>query len=455
MALLSNPECVRKRIDIYESQVLNQYQREAVDILQEESMQPDCFLLPTVEGPPGTGKTLTGAAAVAKKLVTLCELGVGGRYIVLCFTHTACLQFKRALERIGIEKQDAVYLTPYSKDTNFEEGIVGCPPNLGGLQMGVIRWLGNRPVLITTLLGVIRATHAFKGKRVYLMIDEFSQVNAADFFACIRETRDLRPYQFSLLGDPLQLPVVTTQTHLRPNICTFLNPKSRGTSTIGLRIQYRMHRDICAAVNEMRKIFGEFPLVSDPSVEFRTLPELGYSYRPPREKNMREILDPNCPLILIDTSPLGYEDRSRKRPIFPGEATFAARIAVEAAKSYKKDGQPLIARILTPYIAQRDAIASRLPQNLSRKVTTIHKAQGAEYPLVIISFVRSNEQRFVGFLEDGLLAEQVYVGCSRAQAKLIVLMSFDTFIGGGHRMFQALGRAPSARILSARSETIG
>ena len=422
---------------------MNKRQLEAVEVLQRESLQQDYFLLPIVEGPPGTGKTLTGAIAVAKKLINLVREGRESRYLILCFTHTACLEFKNKLEEIGMDKMDAVYLTPYSKDTNPERGIFGVPPNLSGLQVGVQRWIGNSPVIITTLLGISRAIAAFKKKRIYLMIDEFSQVSAADFFACIQQVKDLRPYQFSLLGDPLQLPVVTTQTHLRPNICTFINPHGKGTETIGLKTQYRMHKDICNAINEMRRIFHAFPIEPADWVADRTLTKLNYEWKPPQDRILRKILDPDNPLVLVDTSYLGFEESKGREVKFLPEAKLAVKIAIEAAKSYTKNGEHLNPQILTPYSAQRNLISSMLPKECG-ECTTIYKAQGAEFPMVIISFVRSNPNRFVGFLDDGQLTEQVYVGCSRAKAKLVILLSFDTFFGGGHRMFQALERTSSA-----------
>jgi len=439
---LNNLDEIENNIQQKEEEFLNKDQLKAVEILQKESVQPNHFLLPIVEGPPGTGKTTTGAIAIAKKLSSLARRGRKGRYLVLCFTHAACLQFKKKLEWVGVKKTDALYLTPYSRDTDFKRGIVGAPPDLAGLPVGVQRWLGDSPILITTLLGISRAITSFWNKRIHLMVDEYSQVSAADFFACIYKAKNLNPYQLSLLGDPLQLPVVTTQTHLRPNICTFINPHGRGTSAIGLKTQYRMHRDICDAINEMRRIFHTFALRPADRVADRTLTKLNYKWNPPQDPTLRTILDPDNPLVLVDTGNLGFEDSRGREVKFEREAKLAVKIATEASRAYQKNGKPLRPQILTPYTAQRNCISSMLPKECG-ECTTIYKAQGAEYPMVIISFVRSNPSRFIGFLDDGQLTEQVYVGCSRAQAKLVILLSFHTFFEGGHQMFRALERTPS------------
>lgn len=448
--MLANLDVIERKVKEYEGDILNDDQLKAVDLLQQASLQPDRFLLPIIDGPPGTGKTTTGAVAVAKRLIYLHRRRREGRYIVLCFTHAACFQFKKTLEEeLGFHQMDVVHLTPWSRETDYERGIVGCPYNLRGLEIGAQRWLHRRPVLITTLLGVSRAISAFAGLRIHMMVDEFSQVSASDFFACVNQLKALRPYQFSLLGDPLQLPVVTTQTHLRPNICSFLRPSSRGTETRGLTIQYRMHEHICEAVNEMRRIFSAFPIRSADKVKDRTLTKLGYNWDPGATGlRFREILDPENPLVLVDTSDLGFEESRGREIKFIPEAKLATQIAIEASKSFSKGGEALRPQILTPYDAQRGEISSMLPERRG-KCTTIYKAQGSEYPMVIISFVRSNPERFVGFLDDGQLAEQVYVGCSRAQGKLVVLLSFDTFFEGGHRMFQALDHTKHAVEVSA------
>jgi hypothetical protein len=447
-----NLEQAERELEKIERDWLNPQQRKAVEVLQKESLQGDHFLLPVVEGPPGTGKTSTGATAVVKKLVVLNQSGAAGRYLVLCYTHVACLRFKDVLEKnLGIQPSDAVYLKPSfggPPQLDPDRGIVSCDPYLRGLPAHQVRWLQRRPVLITTLLGVRRALSVLSNRRIYFMIDEFSQISKADFFACVDQVRRNTPYQYSLLGDPYQLPIVTTQTHLRPNIFEWLKP--RGVKPVQLVKQYRMHEDICSTINKMREIFHSYPLESAESVRERTLTAMGYEWEPPQDPWMAEVLDPNSPLVLVDTSKLGYEEIQAGSIFFSREAELAARIALGATQSYHKGGTPLYPKILTPYNGQRDKIVELLPPPLRGEVMTIYKAQGAEYPFVIISFVRSNLNKFVGFLHESMLHQQVYVGCSRAQAKLIVLMSFDTFVEGMHGMFVALYNTPKAVKVEAK-----
>jgi hypothetical protein len=45
---------------------------------------------------------------------------------------------------------------------------------------------------------------------------------------------------------------------------------------------------------------------------------------------------------------------------------------------------------------------------------------------------------WIGFLKEPELRPLTYVACSRAQAKLIILLSFSTFLGHGYRDFEFL-----------------
>ncbi|GAI09243.1 unnamed protein product, partial [marine sediment metagenome] len=88
-----------------------------------------------------------------------------------------------------------------------------------------------------------------------MIFDEFSQINPALFFDVIYRIRSKMPDGFALLGDPLQLPVVTSQPRLETNIGTYILSLKNITS-IPLKVQHRMHEDICSAINSMRNALG-------------------------------------------------------------------------------------------------------------------------------------------------------------------------------------------------------
>ena len=318
------------------------------------------------------------------------------------------------------------------------------------------RRLRSTPILIATLHGSARVFN-FQ-TRPLIFIDEFSQVPPTLFFSTLSKVRQssYNPSGYVLLGDPNQLPVITTQPFLRPNIGIFIMSR-RNYEPYQLNLQYRMHQDICQAVNALREALHTYPLETHRSIQNRTLTSLGYSWdRNVCPEDFVEILDPNNPLVIINTDNLrGEEEVSLGgSKYFTNEARLAARIAEAFSSTYSdRNGQPFLPTILSPYSAQVGAIRSLLPQHLQNSCITIYKAQGREYPCVIISFARKNRYGWIGFLGEGGYGDvgmraQTYVACSRAMAKLVVLFSFSTF--RGHRDYDyLLEKSENALIIEA------
>ena len=303
--------------------------------------------------------------------------------------------------------------------------------------------------------GLLRAS------RIKVVIDEFSQINPALFFMIVSNTTERNWYPrggYALLGDPLQLPVVTTQEELSENIVGFI--VSRHLIRGGLNelvIQYRMHEEICNAVNRIREelSFGlrAVQLRPDSSIRDRDLERLEYRWMEERvfngqrldSRTLREILEPSKTFVVVNTDrlPGSLEDlrdeRTRTGSVRNvAEAEAAVDIAIAAYESYSRGAEHLSPTIITPYNAQVDIIRRmlRLRGFPGDWVTTAFRSQGRQYPFVIVSLVRNNPFRSIGFLEDIKLRAQIYVACSRAQAKLVVLMSRGTF--GGRPLYERL-----------------
>jgi superfamily I DNA and/or RNA helicase len=256
------------------------------------------------------------------------------------------------------------------------------------------------------------------------------------------------------------LPVVTTQEELLENIVEFI--RARHTIEGGLNtltLQYRMHEEICNAVNRMRQELSPWHdfarLQPSSDVRDRDLEGLGYRYaeeRVPqglclRREELKEILDPSYTYVVLNSDRLlgnNEEERTRSGSLRNiAEAEAAIDIAVAAHESYQAQEEGLAPTIISPYSAQVYEIKERLRTRhpsyyniLGNRVITAYSSQGREYPMVILSLVRNNPWRRIGFLEDEKLRAQVYVACSRAQAKLVVLMSKNTF--GGRPLYEEL-----------------
>jgi DNA replication ATP-dependent helicase Dna2 len=102
-----------------------------------------------------------------------------------------------------------------------------------------------------------------------------------------------------------------------------------------------------------------------------------------------------------------------------GSARLAVAIARECVQS---EGQSDV-RILTPYRAQRSAIAAALKSEglPTTMVSTVHRAQGAEHRIVVFDPVRPS----ASFVTDDEGRRLLNVGMSRAQARLIILLQHD------------------------------
>ena len=437
--------------------MLNREQQESIEsILQGWDSPSGEFIFPIVEGPPGTGKTTVGVLASALYR----EENRRPQIAYLCHTHYAADRALEAFIGLGLSSNDVLRVVDRGRGLSYQNSPLSnyyiAYNDVNELTPQQQRMLRNTPILITTLHGSGRVFNL--QTRPLILIDEFSQVPPHLFFSTLSKVRQSshNPTGYVLLGDPNQLPVITTQQFLRPNVGIFIMSR-RDYEPHQLNLQYRMHPDICQAVNALREALHTYPLETHQSAQNRTLTSLEYTFdRDACPEEFIEILDPNNPLVIINTDNLrGEEEVSLGgSKYFRSEARLAARIAQSFSFSYTdRNGQPLLPTILSPYSAQIGLIRSLLPQNLQNNCITIYQAQGREYPCVIISFARKNPFGWIGFLGEGGFGDvgmraQTYVACSRAMAKLVVLFSFSTF--RGHRDYDyLLDRTENALIIEA------
>jgi len=464
---LSNIDLIEERIEEQRKR-LNEEQRRAIRSILENPLLEDGFLLPIVDGPPGTGKTTVGAHACIYGILENIMEGV----LYVAPTNFAAQQAKETYERLGLRPSDVIWLNPKARIKDWNRGIIGTRWDLSDLGPDDIRRLRNVPIIICTpyMLGRIKKG-GLRSSNIKVLIDEFSQINPAVFFMIVGQTGAIREKYsrggYALLGDPLQLPVVTTQEELMENVVEFI--RARRTIEGGLNtltLQYRMHEEICNAVNRMRQELSPWHdfawLQPSNDVRNRDLESLGYEYAEERvpdglclsREELREILDPSYALVIINTDKLpgnNDEERTRSGSLRNiAEAEVAIDIAIAAYESYQAQEGRLMPTIISPYSAQVNEIKERLRticpshyDDLGNRVITAYSSQGREYPMVIVSLVRNNPQRRIGFLEDEKLRAQVYVACSRAQAKLIVLMSRDTF--GGRPLYEELANVGTSQ----------
>jgi len=417
-------------------------QRKAVDAMLEDYLGDTYFVLPIVDGPPGTGKTHTGVLAAGRYVL---QDAYKNKVLYTAYTNFALDNAKEALEKLGFPRHDVIRLLPSPGFRDWSNGKVGCRWDLLDLSYNDIRRLQEAPFILCTPFMLGRMERL--GGRRKIIVDEFSQIDVPTFIMILGQTKKFNPDGFALLGDPLQLPVVTTQENLHENIVRFIRTK-KSFEPHTLLVQHRMHEAICEAVNNMRReLASEFAasspgdLVPSDKVKTRGMEELGYKWNRHEAGEFEQILDPSFPLVIYNTDGQEYEEQSRTGSWYhQREAGLAVEIAKAAHRSYTKDGGHFVPKIITPYCAQVYRIKAML-ESLPEVTTTVYRFQGREHPMVIVSMVRNNEKGDIGFLDMPMLRGQGYVSVSRAQAKMIVLMSKHTF--SSHPIFDALTKTKS------------
>ena len=201
--------------------------------------------------------------------------------------------------------------------------------------------------------------------------------------------------------------------------------KAHPDSVAMLCMQYRMNAEIMALSNalvyEGRLSCGSkdvacarliFPSC-DQKKDCATDNEVGMAAM------LEAIIDPSRPCVFVDTDPVHAEE-SRTDTLVENEAEAAwvARI-IDALRQAGVQGTDV--GVLTPYRQQskrlRDACAST-------EVLTIDQAQGRDWPVVLVSLVRSNTAHVAGeLLRD---RRRVNVMVTRAKTKLILVGSQST-----------------------------
>ncbi|XP_074599433.1 DNA-binding protein SMUBP-2-like [Brevipalpus obovatus] len=182
-----------------------------------------------------------------------------------------------------------------------------------------------------------------------------------------------------------------------------------------LTVQYRMHQSI---MEWSSKSFYSNHLQADDSVRTHLLGDIVPSIS-------------TCPaLSMIDTAgcdmmELDLEDEESK-----GNENEADIVAVYTKSLIEKGVDPAIIGIITPYNLQVELIRLRLSAEYpSLEIKSVDGFQGREKEVIILSLVRSNEERRAGFLAD---YRRINVAVTRARRHLAVICDSETVSSEPH-----------------------
>ena len=184
-----------------------------------------------------------------------------------------------------------------------------------------------------------------------------------------------------------------------------------------LEVQYRMNETIMDFPN---RLMYDGRLKADESVARRSLDLKGSSVF----GDLKEILDPRSPVVFLDTAKLDADENLPPRSTSYENPVEAERIA-EIAKVLVKAGiNEADIGIITPYLSQVKRIRKLLEKSeVSIETKSVDGFQGREKEVILISFVRANLAKEIGFVKD---RRRLNVAMTRAKTKLIMIGHMPT-----------------------------
>ncbi|KAL4263666.1 Coronaviruses polyprotein 1ab [Pleurotus pulmonarius] len=193
-----------------------------------------------------------------------------------------------------------------------------------------------------------------------------------------------------------------------------------------LTIQYRMHEQICAFPS---KTLYHSKLKSHSSVAGHLLRDLPNTHAD-SEEDEKDILA--TPVVFFDTSGCEYYER------VDGDGDEGSRSNENEAMVVKQWVDKLVSAgvlpeqiaVITPYQAQVTLLSTLLRpvHGQSLEIGTVDGMQGREKEAVVISLVRSNDKREVGFLKE---KRRLNVAMTRSKRSLCVVGDSSTICHGG------------------------
>jgi DNA replication ATP-dependent helicase Dna2 len=430
---------------------MNEDQKNAVD----KVMQTQDYTL--IQGMPGTGKTYT-ISFIVRLLVTH-----GKRVLITSYTHSAVDNVLLKLTKVGLDAEQPDKTRPVLRVGDSAR----CHGDVQHLLVeNVAKNVNSQASQGDNYASPESQRHCVKGARVVgvtaltiptssllagehfdvVIVDEAGQISqpaiigalmAADTFILVGDHKQLPPLVNSELAEKggFGVSLFRTLAEAHPN------------HVAQLTYQYRMAEDICQLTNDIT-YKGKLKCGSD-SVKFRRLELQGYPDKV-SQSVYKSAIDPDKAVIFLDTDQqkhnsneiLSLETTGERQ--FGGvvnktEATIVARI-VESLISCRV--APSSIGIICPFNAQVKLIEST-PQMTEWKskgleCSTIDRYQGRDKPVVVLSFVRSNNRGKVGRLLGDF--RRLNVAVSRAECKLIMIGSLSTLLEGSAPLRSALER---------------
>ena len=261
-------------------------------------------------------------------------------------------------------------------------------------KKSIVDVLAASKVVLCTLHGA--GSRILQSHFDVVIIDEASQALEASCWIPLAHTTKV-----ILAGDHMQLSPMLRSGHME-SMFERLSKLHVGIKRL-LSVQYRMNELICQFPSEA---LYDGKLIAGPGVGDRLLTDI-----------IDDTDDTREPLIFIDT-----------QGSMPESSDSESKNNIHEAGLVKKHVESLISAgldpgeiaVVTPYSAQV-AVLDTMLQDI--EIGTVDGFQGREKEAVIVTLVRSNERKEVGFLAD---KRRLNVAMTRAKRQLVVIGDSET-----------------------------
>ncbi|XP_072956201.1 uncharacterized protein [Typha angustifolia] len=279
-------------------------------------------------------------------------------------------------------------------------------------QLAVTDVIKNADVVLTTLTGAL-SRNLESTTFDLVIIDEAAQaLEVACWIALLKGSRCM------LAGDHLQLPptiqsVEAEKKGLGKTLFERLAGFYGEEITSMLTVQYRMHELIMSWSS--KELYND-KINAHPSVAGHMLYDL---------EDVKRTSSTEPTLLLIDTTGCDMEEVKDEEgsTMNEGEAT----VSIAHAKQLVESGVPASdIGIITPYAAQVQCLRimrSKEDRLKDVEISTVDGFQGREKEAIIISMVRSNSKKEVGFLSDH---RRMNVAVTRARRQCCLVCDAET-----------------------------
>ncbi|MFZ0834513.1 MAG: TM0106 family RecB-like putative nuclease [Mycobacterium sp.] len=347
-----------------------------------------------VHGPPGTGKTHNAARVIAR-LVNEHQWRVG----VVAQSHAVVENLFDKIVEAGVDpsvvakKPNGSYSNPPPWQLISENKYADFINDHAGCVIGGTAW------------DFANAARIPPGSLDVLTIDEAGQFSLASTVAVSRAARNLL-----LLGDPQQLPEVSTGTHPERVDCSALGWLLDGRDVLPdefgyfLEHTYRMHPAVCQAVSALSY---DNRLLPDAKTSGRVL--AGYA--------------PGIHTVCVDHSDNDTSSGEEAVTIVSEICRVLGAQWTDGDKSRKLTQHDVL--VVAPYNAQVLCVRSYLDAaGLSDvRVGTVDKFQGRQAPVVFVSMAASSIEDVPRGMSFLLNRNRLNVAVSRAQYASVIVRS--------------------------------